>query len=118
MILRPYWTAGVDVMDSNFPYLAYCHRFDIVPQSTTHGGPRALVADAVTGMYVMKRALRADSSRIGDIIPLSRLRTPVDLIPLCGGKADTRLTSHNSSEYTSEFILNKYWDKESYGVIY
>lgn len=69
-------------------------------------------------MYVMKRAVRVDLSRVGDIIPLSRLRTPVQLIPMCGQKADTRLTSRNSSQYTLEFFLNKYWDKEAFESIY
>ena len=70
------------------------------------------VADPVTGMYMLKRALRADGSRIGDIVPLSRLRIPVEIIPRFGKKADLRLTRHNSLEYTSEFYLNKYSDKE------
>lgn len=118
MIFRPYWSIGADVMDANFPFLVYCQRFDIVPQSTTPGGRRYPVADPVAGMYVLKRALRVDNSRIGDIIPLSRLRTPLDLIPLCGSKADTRLTDKNSCQYASEFHLNKYWDKEIFASIY
>lgn len=118
MIFRPYWTTGADIMDSNFPYLVYCQRFDIVPQSATPGGCRTLIPDPIVGMYTVRRSLRTDSSRIGDIVPLSRLRLPVDLIPLCGKKADTRLTSRNSSEYTSEFLLNKYWDKETFASLY
>lgn len=105
-------------MDSNFPFLAYCQRFDVIPQSTTPGGRRVPAVDPVAGMYVIKRALRTDSSKIGDILPLSRLRTPVDLIPLCGAKADTRLTSRNSCQYALEFHLNKYWDKEIFASIY
>lgn len=118
MLFRPYWNAGSDVMDSNFPYLAYCQRFDIVLQSETPGGRRLPIADPAAGMYVMKRALRADTSRIGDIVPLCRLRTPLDLAPLCGAKADTHFTSKNSCKYASEFHLNKYWDKEIFASIY
>jgi hypothetical protein len=61
---------------------------------------------------MLKRALRGDGSRIGDIVPLSRLRIPVELIPRFGKNADLRLTRYNSLEYSSEFYLNKYSDKE------
>jgi hypothetical protein len=85
---------------------------DIVPQIVTQGQAAEKVADPVTGMHIVKRALRVDGSRIGDIVPLSRLRVPVELIPRFGKTADSRLTAQNSLEYTSEFYLNKYSDKQ------
>jgi hypothetical protein len=112
IILRPYWILGAEVIDINFPYLMYCQRMDIVPQVVAQGRTAEKVADPVTGMYIPRRALRADGSRIGDVVPLSRLRVPVELIPHFGKQADPRLTCHNSMEYTSEFYLNKYSDKE------
>jgi hypothetical protein len=63
-------------------------------------------------MFVLKRALRSDESRIGDIIPLSHLRMPVYLIPKFGLKADVRLTAQNSMEFSKEFFLNRYYDKD------
>jgi hypothetical protein len=66
-------------------------------------------------MYVLKRAKRADGSRVGDILPLSWLRAPAPLQPrFIGPAADPRLTKHNSLEYSREFWLNKYSDKDFY----
>ena len=68
-------------------------RFDIVPQlnplfSARHGP----YPDPVTSMYLLKRATRADGSRMGDIIPLGQLRSAIELTPSFGKKADRRLT--------------------------
>jgi hypothetical protein len=117
-IFRPYWIRGAEVTDDNFPYLVYGQRFDIVPQLVSATTPPAKIPDPITGMYVVKRALRTDGSRIGDIFPLSRLRVPVELSPQFGEIADTRLKSTNSFEYTSEFLLNKYSDKQIYHSVY
>jgi hypothetical protein len=94
------------------PFLIYCQRFDIVPQLTSTSG-RATYPELTTGMYVLKRATRTDGSRIGDIVGLSQLRAPAPLLPrFVGRSADTRLTMHNSLEYSSEAWLNKYHDHE------
>ncbi|KAF7972624.1 hypothetical protein HWV62_17370 [Athelia sp. TMB] len=90
-------------------FLAYIHRFDVVAQSicvdnTTRSLPKP---NPVTGMYVLKRAVRADGHRVGAIIPVSRLRGPVQIVPRFGEKADTRLTMESSMEYSTEFWLNK-----------
>jgi hypothetical protein len=118
IIFCPYWVSGAEVIDSNFPYLAYCQRLDIVPQTVVPGQTAERVADPVSGMFIVKRALRADGTRVGDIVPLSRLRVPVELIPRFGKKADARLTPQNSLEYTSEFYLNKYSDKEIFYSVF
>lgn len=94
------------------PYLVYAQRFDIVPQPTTAPATRAAIPDPVTGLYVVKRAHRTDGSRIGDFIPLSHCRIPVQLVPRFGAKADPRLTSRNSMEWSKEFFLNAYFDKD------
>ena len=96
-------------------YLTYVQRFDIIPQATPgYPGPRAAIPDPVTGMYILKRAIRSNGSRMGDIIPLSRYRMPVELTPRFGAKADHRLTKENSLESSTEFILNKYFHKDTY----
>lgn len=65
-------------------------------------------------MYVLKRSIRADGSRMGDIIPLSHIRTGVDLAPRFMHAADSRLTKESSIEYSSEFLLNHFYDKQLY----
>jgi hypothetical protein len=65
-------------------------------------------------MYVLKRSTRADGTRMGDIIPLTHIRAPVDLVPQFMGEADPRLTKENSFEYSSEFLLNHFSDRQIY----
>ena len=95
-------------------YLLYAQRFDIIPQPTTIPPTRAAIPDPVTGLYVFKRGLRTDKSRFGDIIPLSHCRMPIQLVPRFGTKADRRLTSRNSMEWSQEFFLNAYFDKDTF----
>lgn len=92
-------------------YLLYTQRFDIISQPTTTPPTRAAIPNPVTGLYIFKRALRTDKSRIGDIIPLSHCHVPIQLVPRFGPKADVRLTAKNSMEWRWEFFLNAYFDK-------
>jgi len=94
------------------PYLLYAQRFDIIPQPSNTSPIRAPIPDPITGLYIFKRALRTDQSRTGDIIPLSHCRMPVQLLPRFGAKADARLTSATSMEWSREFYLNAYFDKD------
>jgi len=90
-------------------FLAYVHRLNVVPQRGTpnHVHPG-------TGMHLLRRAVRSDGSRIGDVIPISQVRSPAHLIPNFGKEAHPRLTRENSYDVSSEFWLNKYWSKEFY----
>jgi hypothetical protein len=94
-------------------FLAYVQRFDIVPQAAASAEAsqlhRGSYPDPVTKMYVLKRSTRADSSRMGDVIPLTNLRASADLIPRFYEAADTHLTKKNSLEYSREFYHNKYF---------
>ena len=90
----------------------YAQRFDIVPQLTMTPLTRATVPDPTTGLYILKRAFRTDGSRLGDIIPLSHCRTPVQLVPRFGKEADAQLARSNSMELSREFFLNAYFDKD------
>jgi hypothetical protein len=97
-------------------FLAYVQRFDFVMPSasstpTPQKGPRP---DHATQMLVLKRSTRADGTRMGDVIPLSHLRTPAHLIPRFSNAADTRLTKESCLEYSKEFFLNKFFDKCMY----
>jgi hypothetical protein len=101
--------------------LAYVQRFDVVPQinpelsgSLTRKGP---YPDPASSMFMLKRARRHDESLIGDIIPLIQLRSLVELTPVFGGKADSRLTKESSLEYSTHFWLDKYFDKEFFYAV-
>lgn len=80
----------------------------------TSSGSRAYVPEPSTNMYVLKRSLRADGIRMGDIIPLSHIRAAVDLVPRFMETADPRLTKESSLEYASEFLLNHFFDRQLY----
>ncbi|KAI9569833.1 hypothetical protein HD554DRAFT_2019623, partial [Boletus coccyginus] len=85
--------------------LAYVQRFDIVLRCATH--PAA-------SMHLLRRAVRSDSTRIGDVIPITLIWSPAHLIPNFGSAAHNRLTCQSSYEVSSEFWLNKFWSKELY----
>jgi hypothetical protein len=68
--------------------------------------------DATTGLYLLKRARRSNGELIGDIVPLNQIRTLVDIVPRFGLKADPQLTKETSAMQSSEFWLNKYFNKE------
>jgi hypothetical protein len=97
-------------------YLAYVERFDVVPQqmSLSPNSPKGIVPDPVTQQYVLKRAHRVGGHRFGDVVPLTQLRGPVQLVPRFGSQADPHLTMENSHECSGEFWLNKYSDKNMF----
>jgi hypothetical protein len=97
-------------------FLVYVHRFEVVPQNRDRSVPpqRGAYPEYVSQMYVLKRSLRADGSRLGDVIPLENLSAPADLIPRFHGKADVRLTKQSSLEFSPEFLLNKFFEKDLY----
>jgi len=110
LIFHPMWSANV--------YLTYAERFEIIPQSTSYGSTtRGICPDPVTGQYVVKRSTRANGSRLGDVIPLLQARIPAPLVPRYGVRADPKLTSRNSLEYSAEFYLNRFFNKELYYFI-
>ncbi|KAK7042241.1 hypothetical protein R3P38DRAFT_2512149 [Favolaschia claudopus] len=95
LIFRPMWARA--------PYLMYAQRFDI---SASVG------REPSSGMYVLKRATRADHSRLGDVVEIEHIRIPAEVIPRFGSQADRRLTPYNSMEISTQFRLNKYSNKE------
>jgi hypothetical protein len=62
----------------------------------------------------MKRSSRSNGVRMGGVVPLSQIRIATPLIPKYGAQADPKLTSHNSLEFSTEFYLNSFFDKELY----
>ena len=96
-------------------FLAYVQRFDVIPQAPSSGSnTRGHVPERATNMYVLKRSTRADGARLGDIVPLSHIRVAVDLVPRFMEAADSRLMKESSLEYSSEFLLNHFFDKQLY----
>ena len=107
MIFHPMWPVNI--------FLAYAERFDIVPHPTFYGSTtRGTCPDPITGQYVVKRSTRANGTCLGDVVPLSQARIPAPLVPWYGVRADPKLTSRNSLEYSTEFYLNRFFDKELY----
>ena len=107
LVFHPVWSGST--------FLVYAERFSIIPQPTHYGSTtRGPCPDPATGMYVVERSVRSDGTRLGDVVPLSQLRIPSPLIPRYGIRADPRLTAQNSSEYSTEFHLNHFFDKELY----
>lgn len=107
VVFHPVWSTNV--------FLAYAERFDIIPQPTCYGSAaRGSCPDPVTGMYIMGCSLRSDGTRLGDVVPLSQIRIPSPLVPRYGSRADPKLTAKNSLEYSTEFHLNHFFDKELY----
>ena len=66
-----------------------------------------------TGMPILKRVTCTNGKCLGDIIPVSQLRSYINLIPCFGALADARLTEFNSLEHSREFFFNKYFDKNT-----
>ena len=99
---RPRW---------NDRFLAYIRRFDIVPQ-------RGSERDLVTSMHVLQREKRASGEYLGDIIPLSQLQAPVNLVPQFGKTANQHLSSTNSVALSEEFWLNKCWNKDLFYALF
>jgi hypothetical protein len=100
-------------------FLTYVQRFDFVPQAVPRSGTsastsKALRPEASSSLHVLKRAKHMDSSIIGDVVPLHQLWALIDLVPHFHEAAPRSLTYKNSSNYSSEFFLNKYFVKESF----
>lgn len=94
-------------------FLAYVRRYDVIQQRhPTNAAQRGIYPEPNTGLFLLKRAKRANGEAAGDIIPLDQLRSSVDIAPRFGEKADPRFTNSSSLTYATEFWLNKYFDKE------
>ena len=90
-------------------FIAYTQRLDVIPSS--NGGIRP---DPTTGMYALRRSLRADGSRQGGIIQIKHICKALYIIPRFRPVVDARLTKQNALEHYSEFWLDDYFDKETF----
>ncbi|KAJ7314687.1 hypothetical protein DFH08DRAFT_716459, partial [Mycena albidolilacea] len=96
-------------------FLAYVQRFDIVPQRINKRN--VICPEPAAGMYQLKRAGRVGGSQMGDIIPLDRLRVAVELTPCFGKTANPCLTKENSLDYSDDFWLSKWFNKELFWAL-
>ncbi|KAG1834477.1 hypothetical protein EV424DRAFT_1468577 [Suillus variegatus] len=101
LIMRPIGKRGAEWLWKD-RFLTYVQQFDI--------GDR----EPATRLHLLKRAKRSNRTRIGDIIPVTQFRAPVNVVPRFGASADNRLTPYNSTKHSSEFWLNRYWDKNTF----
>jgi hypothetical protein len=99
--MRPVAKAGIEWPWED-KFLVYVQRFDTCGE------------DGPSQLQILKRAKRANGMRQGDIIPVAQIRAYAHLVPRYGASADPRLTSQNSFEHSTEFYLNKYFDKDTY----
>jgi hypothetical protein len=67
--------AGLDI------FLAYIQQFDIIPQCSLTLTARHAQLNPVTGMYLVKHGLQTDGTVIGDVLPLSQCRVPIEVMP-------------------------------------
>ncbi|KAJ7247832.1 hypothetical protein C8J57DRAFT_1522829 [Mycena rebaudengoi] len=109
LIMRPVWGKTEPPTTA---YLIYAQRYDVVHQNGSTTG-----REPSSGMYVLKRAVRADGSRLGDIVEAKNIRIPAELIARFGKKADPRFTPYNSLECATEVRLNKYSSKELFWIL-
>ncbi|KAF8449211.1 hypothetical protein L210DRAFT_3609588 [Boletus edulis BED1] len=92
--------------------LAYVQRFNVVSQ-------RESMSDVhpATGMHLLRRATKSNGTRIGDIVPVSHIRSVAHLVPSFGKEAHPCLSRQNVNELSTDFWLNKFWSKEFYYVL-
>lgn len=118
IILQPIWEP-MGPLSSGAPFLVYAQRFDVVPQFPLglRDVAKAMVPEVSTGMYVLHRALRADDTRIGGVVPLTDLAMAVELLTYHGKVADRRFTHTNSLECSTTVVLNHFARVATHGIL-
>ncbi|KAG1824393.1 uncharacterized protein BJ212DRAFT_1444268 [Suillus subaureus] len=66
-------------------FLTYVEQFDIGD------------CEPNTQLYLLKRVKQSNGTWIGDIIPVTQLRAPINIVPHFGASADNHLTLYNSN---------------------
>ena len=96
-------------------FLTYAQHFDVVPhlnpKYSAHAGS---FLESATSMFALKWAVLAGGAPLGDTIPVLQLHALADLIPRFGAQIDPHLTKQTSFAYSTEFWLNKYFNKQMY----
>jgi hypothetical protein len=116
-LVVPRW--GGEQLKGLESFLAYMEHFDVVPQPISLAPTSSRVAgkNPATQMYIVKCASRVGLRHFRDIVLLSQLWGPVQLVPCFGEVAYPCLTMQNSLHYRTEFWLNPYANKESFWAL-
>ncbi|KAG9314873.1 hypothetical protein JVU11DRAFT_3973 [Chiua virens] len=90
-------------------FLTYVQHFNVTSPTLGH------TTDVnAAGLHALKHATRINGDWIGDVLPVSYLRSPVYLVPCFGKNTNSRLTKHTSHKLSNKFWLNHYWNKQIY----
>ncbi len=65
-------------------------------------------------MYRVQRSMEADGVRKGIVINVTDIWRPIDLIPVFGNECPTHWTSSTSIDLAKEFLVNRFFDKQTY----
>ena len=68
-------------------------------------------------MFLLHRHLRANGTRMGDIVKLTDVQEIVELIPKFGARMADGLNCDNSLDHSDSFYLNNFADKETFHAI-
>ena len=107
---------GATLLQGLDGFMAYVQRFDVILQGNSNNRDLTpdLISGTISGMFSLRRSLRAVGSRQASIIQLKHVRKPLMLVPRFTKPVDPRLTRENCMEHYSEFWLNDYFDKETF----
>lgn len=81
-------------------------------------GFRAHVTLDNVEMFEVVRHLRSNGERFGEVIPITDIWRPVDLIPQFGNKCPEDWTCYTAVEEATAFLVNSFWDKETYQSVF
>ncbi|KAI5997654.1 hypothetical protein F5J12DRAFT_725231 [Pisolithus orientalis] len=100
LLMCPFGKRGVRWLWTDC-FLVYIQHFDIAAEDATH-------------LHILRHTKRANGQHLGDVIPLSQVWVFAHLIPRFRQTADNQLTAYNSFKHSTEFYLNKYFDRNTY----
>ena len=87
-------------------FLTYVQHSDLIPQINQNFSSRTgPFPEPASMLFVLKQALQADGTPLGDIIPLIQVCALANLVPRFSTKADAQLMRQNSSAYSTEFWI-------------
>lgn len=100
--------------------LAYVQYFKPPPGSikTSESGERFHATEESLKMFQVVRSLRSDGTRKGEIIKLTDIWRPVQLIPKFGKICPDEWTCETAVELAKAYFVNCFLDKETYQTVY
>lgn len=92
-------------------YMVYAQRFDCVRS-------RGMIVNPSTGLIRLKRAKQRNGERLGAVVEATRIRSTISVLPFFGKETHGRYTSENSMDFSVQFNLNKYANKEDFCLLH